>query len=99
MLEGPDGKVAGIEVKASASPSSSNAKHLRWLKDKLGDKMTAGVVLHLGNTAGSLGNGLYGHLEAGAKPEADSAPDGGRSGVNPTPKWGSFRMVDAMHRF
>jgi predicted AAA+ superfamily ATPase len=59
VLEGPDGKVAGIEVKASASPSSGDAKHLRWLKDKLGDKMTAGVVLHLGNTAGSLGNSVY----------------------------------------
>ena len=59
VLEGPDGKVAGIEVKASASPSSVDAKYLRWLKDKLGDKMTAGVVLHLGNTAGSLGNGIY----------------------------------------
>jgi predicted AAA+ superfamily ATPase len=59
VLEGPDGKVAGIEVKASASPSSGDAKHLRWLKEKLGDNMTAGVVLHLGNTAGSLGDGVY----------------------------------------
>ncbi len=59
MLEGPDGKIAGIEVKASASPTSADAKHLRWLKEKLGDKMVAGVVLHLGNTAGSLGNGVY----------------------------------------
>jgi predicted AAA+ superfamily ATPase len=59
VLEGPDGKVAGIEVKASASPSSGDAKHLRWLKEKRGDNMTAGVVLHLGNTAGSLGHGVY----------------------------------------
>ena len=59
VFEGPDGKAAGIEVKASASPSSGDARHLRWLKDKLGDKMTTGVVLHLGDTAGSLGNGIY----------------------------------------
>lgn len=59
LLEGPDGKVAGVEVKASASPASADAKHLRWLKDKLGDRMTAGVVLHLGSTAGSLGDGIY----------------------------------------
>ena len=59
LLEGPDGKVVGLEVKASASPSGDDAKHLRWLKDKLGDRMTAGVVLHLGSSAGSLGDGIY----------------------------------------
>lgn len=59
VIEGPDGKIAGLEVKASASPSSSDAKHLRWLKDKLGDRMIAGVVLHLGSAAGSLGDGIY----------------------------------------
>ncbi|HET9079370.1 MAG TPA: ATP-binding protein [Trebonia sp.] len=59
LLEGPGGKVAGVEVKASASPASDDAKHLRWLKDKLGDRMTAGVVLHLGSGAGSLGDGIY----------------------------------------
>lgn len=31
----------------------------RWLKGKLGDTMIAGVVLHLGNSAGSLGDGIY----------------------------------------
>ena len=59
LLEGPGGSVVGLEVKASASPNSADAKHLRWLKDKLGDRMTAGVVLHLGDTAGSLGDGIY----------------------------------------
>jgi hypothetical protein len=59
LLEGPDGKVAALEVKASASPASDDAKHLRWLKGKLGDRMTAGVVLHLGSSAGSLGGSIY----------------------------------------
>jgi len=59
LLEGPDGKIAGLEIKATASPKSEDARHLRWLKDKLGDRMTAGVVLHLGGTAGSLGDGIY----------------------------------------
>ncbi len=59
LLEGPDGKIAGLEVKATASPKSEDARHLRWLKEKLGDRMTAGVVLHLGSTAGSLGDGIY----------------------------------------
>ncbi|MGH3260716.1 MAG: hypothetical protein ACRDNS_01845, partial [Trebonia sp.] len=55
----PDGRVVGLEVKASASPSGSDAKHLRWLKGKLGDRMAAGVVLHLGSGGGSLGDGIY----------------------------------------
>lgn len=59
LLEGPDGKIAGIEVKASASPAASDARHLRWLKGKLGDRMTVGVVLHLGSAAGSLGDNIY----------------------------------------
>lgn len=59
VLEGPGGQVVGLEVKASASPGTADAKHLRWLKDKLGNRMAAGVVLHLGNAAGSLGEGIY----------------------------------------
>lgn len=59
ILEGPGGQIVGIEVKASSSPGSDDAKHLRWLKAKLGDRMSAGVVLHLGTTAGSLGEGIY----------------------------------------
>jgi hypothetical protein len=30
LLEGPGGAVVGIEVKASASPGSDAARHLRW---------------------------------------------------------------------
>lgn len=59
VLEGAGGQIAALEIKASASPSGGDAKHLRWLKDKLGDRMAAGVVLHLGTAAGSLGGGIY----------------------------------------
>lgn len=59
VLEGPGGQVVGLEVKATASPVAADAKHLRWLKGKLGDRMTVGVVLHLGAAAGSLGAGIY----------------------------------------
>ncbi|WP_433515116.1 ATP-binding protein [Nonomuraea sp. CA-143628] len=50
ILERRDGTVVGIEVKASATPKSEDAKHLRWLRDKLGDRFRAGYVLHLGTT-------------------------------------------------
>ncbi|GIH68771.1 ATP-binding protein [Sphaerimonospora thailandensis] len=59
ILESSDGRVVGLEVKASSSPGSEASKHLRWLKDRLGDRMLAGAVLHLGTFAGSHGGGIY----------------------------------------
>jgi len=42
------GHVIGIEVKASGAPQRDDAKHLLWLRDQLGAKFAAGVVLHTG---------------------------------------------------
>jgi hypothetical protein len=41
-------RVIGIEVKAAAAPTAADAKHLRWLKAELGDRLVAAVVLHTG---------------------------------------------------
>ena len=41
-------RVIGIEVKASSAPTSHDARHLAWLRDNLGDRFIAGVVLHTG---------------------------------------------------
>jgi predicted AAA+ superfamily ATPase len=41
-------RVVGIEVKATASPRSGDATHLRWLRDQLGDRFVRGIVLHTG---------------------------------------------------
>jgi predicted AAA+ superfamily ATPase len=41
-------RVVAIEVKAHSAPDGRAAKHLRWLRDKLGDGFLAGVVLHTG---------------------------------------------------
>ncbi|SNQ45758.1 putative ATPase (AAA+ superfamily) [Frankia canadensis] len=41
-------RVIGIEVKAHAAPDASAARHLVWLRDELGDRFVAGVVLHTG---------------------------------------------------
>lgn len=43
------GRIIGIEVKASAGVRRSDARHLRWLSDQLGDRFVAGVVLHSGH--------------------------------------------------
>lgn len=48
IIEFSDGRVAGIEVKASAAPDLDDARHLRWLKSSIGDRFLAGAVLHTG---------------------------------------------------
>jgi predicted AAA+ superfamily ATPase len=59
ILEGPGGAVVGIEVKATTSPGADTAKHLRWLRDRLGDRFAAGIVLHLGQRASSFGDRIW----------------------------------------
>jgi len=48
------GRVVGIEVKAHAGPGRDAARHLVWLRDQLGDRFVAGVVLHTGSRAYEL---------------------------------------------
>ena len=59
IVEGDDGSVAGVEVKASATVSSSDVKHLRLLQEKLGDRFVAGVILYLGERVIPLGERLW----------------------------------------
>lgn len=48
VLERHDGDVVGIEIKASATPASGDFAGLQHLRDKLGSRFKAGVLLHLG---------------------------------------------------
>jgi len=48
LIELPGGKLMAIEIKASATPSARDAKHLRWLRDRFPDRFVAGAVLHTG---------------------------------------------------
>lgn len=48
VIESIAGEVAGVEVKASASIGRSDSAGLRFLRDKLGTRFTAGVVLYSG---------------------------------------------------
>lgn len=43
------GKIVGIEVKSSSVVGRDDAKGLMWLRDRLGDAFTAGVVLSSGS--------------------------------------------------
>lgn len=56
LLEFGGDRVIGIEVKASAAANAGDAKHLAWLRDELGDRFLAGVVLHTGPTVYTLGD-------------------------------------------
>lgn len=45
------GSVVALEVKATAAPRADDARHLRWLRDQLGDRFVVGAVLHTGPRA------------------------------------------------
>lgn len=48
VVEAANGRVAGIEVKASGRVAGSDLEGLRTLRDLVGDSFVGGVVLHLG---------------------------------------------------
>lgn len=52
------GRLIGIEVKAGAAPSAGDAKHLRWLREELGERFACGVVLHTGPRLYEVGEGI-----------------------------------------
>ncbi len=59
VIERPDGRIIGVEVKAADHATTGDARHLAWLRDELGDRFVAGVVLHAGSLAHDLGNRLW----------------------------------------
>ena len=63
ILERPDGAVAAVEVKATASPRASDLRHVRALRDRLDTvepgAFRAGILLHAGPGAHTLGDRLY----------------------------------------
>jgi hypothetical protein len=48
VLETPDGRVVGVEVKAGATGRTEDLRGLRNLANLLGDRFVAGFVLHTG---------------------------------------------------
>lgn len=45
------GRVVAIEVKLAASVSDSDVKHLRWLKERIGDRLADAIVVTTGERA------------------------------------------------
>lgn len=42
------GRVIAVEIKAGTAPSARDARHLRWLRDELGDGFVRGILFHSG---------------------------------------------------
>ncbi|MCY3851923.1 MAG: ATP-binding protein [Acidimicrobiaceae bacterium] len=63
ILEGPNGGVVAVEIKATRSPNSGQLQHLAWLRDKLDiaapSSFRAGVLLHTGDQSGKIGDRLH----------------------------------------
>jgi predicted AAA+ superfamily ATPase len=58
VIERHSGEIAGVEVKAAAIASSADFAGLRYLRDKLGKRFKAGVVLHTGAETHPFGDRL-----------------------------------------
>lgn len=59
VIESYDGRVAGIEVKASSRVTQQDLRGLRMLRDKLGDAFTGGVLLNLGDRAYTIDERIH----------------------------------------
>ncbi|MCX8090459.1 MAG: ATP-binding protein [Verrucomicrobiae bacterium] len=59
VLESAAGKLVGIEVKKTASPSEADFKGLRHLAEQTGKRFLRGVLLHTGPSSAAFGKNLY----------------------------------------
>lgn len=46
LVEDDGGRVFGIEIKATATPTAADTRHLAWLANELGDRFAGGLVFH-----------------------------------------------------
>lgn len=60
VIELADGSVIGIEVKASISFSAKQFSGLKRMRDRLGDRFIAGIVLNTGQSGYRFADRLYG---------------------------------------
>jgi hypothetical protein len=59
VIESATGDVVGIEVKSAASVRSADLRGLRYLREKLGSRFKAGVVVHAGAHTLPLGERIW----------------------------------------
>lgn len=60
IIERDDGAILGVEVKASATATKDDFKHLKWFGDKIAKgRLFIGIVLYSGESALSFGDNLW----------------------------------------
>lgn len=59
VLENSRREIVGVEVKVSSSPTARDFRGLAYVRDRLGDRFVAGVVLHTGTAALPFGDRLW----------------------------------------
>lgn len=58
VIEGANGRLVAVEVKAGAGPKPQDARHLLWFRDQVGDRLARAVLLHTGPHAFRLADGV-----------------------------------------
>ena len=58
VVERADGSVVAIEVKLARSPDDRSVRHLRWLRDRIGDRVLDMVVITAGERAYRRSDGV-----------------------------------------
>ena len=58
VLEHPDGRIVGIEVKATSTPRAEDFRGLRYLAQRLGDRFAQGILLSAAPDATPFGERL-----------------------------------------
>ncbi len=59
LIEGQNGAILAIEVKAGANLSSRHFTHLRWFREKYQPARFVGIVLHTGEQTVAFGENLW----------------------------------------
>ena len=57
MIEAGPRRLVAIEIKATATPDSGDAKHLRWFRRQLPDTEITTVLLHTGHETVTFDDG------------------------------------------
>jgi predicted AAA+ superfamily ATPase len=59
VVERPDGRVIGFEVKSATTVNTADGRGLKFLRDKLGDRFRLGVVFHTGPLSARLNDRIW----------------------------------------
>lgn len=58
LLVGPDGRITAFEVKLAATVTDADTRHLRWLREKLGERLVDAAVISTGPIAYRRSDGI-----------------------------------------